>query len=414
MDNTSTYSKPSNYHPQCMPCVKNTQNRQMKRNIKGGMVTTPTSLQDSPKDLMLLIAEYAQQITSLSKSCKSMWIMLHGSRIMNTDAWNWVTKDFKRMINVRHLMVHFNDNTFASLIAAKEYIDNLTSGFFVGLCDLMLWSDISGPYASTAIQAINTTLRSSSRTLHTLNLSCYMPSLCASEVAENLLNCTSLTTLALSSRIAKNEDGLVTFMDDNTSNRVFKDVFCKGMHMLNFLHLDLSSGSITNSGACALANELCNAQTLTHMHLDLGYNNIGPLGVASLFRLMGQYKKLQSFYLNVCANQKWETQNELAKPFYIQELATTLCSIQLDFQDIGLVDHSVIDLVNTLVNKWNPQVLQQSNTSALLSLNFLYNYNIDMAGVCALQVLVNHFAVDVHTTISCDAFDSPHLYSDDD
>ena len=150
------------------------------------------------------------------------------------------------------------------------------------------------------------------------------------------------------------------------------------------------------------------------MHLDLGYNNIGPLGVASLFRLMGQYKKLQSFYLNVCANQKWGTQNELAKPFYIRELATTLCSIQLDFQDIGLVDHSVIDLVNTLVNKWNPQVLQQSNTSTLLSLNLLYNYNIDMAGVCALQVLVNHFAVDVHTTISCDAFDSPHLYSDDD
>ena len=241
-----------------------------------------------------------------------------------------------------------------------------------------------------------------------------MPSLCASVMAENLLNCTSLTTLALSLRIAKNEDGLVTFMDDNTSNRLFKDVFCKGMHMLNLLHLDLSSGSITNSGACALANELCNAQTLTHMHLDLGYNNIGPLGVASLFRLMGQYKKLQSFYLNVCANQKWGTQNELAKPFYIQELATTLCSIQLDFQDIGLVDHSVIDLVNTLVNKWNPQVLQQSNTSALLSLNLLYNYNIDMAGVCALQVLANHFAVDVHTTISCDAFDSPHLYSDDD
>ena len=84
---------------------------------------------------------------------------------------------------------------------------------------------------------------------------------------------------------------------------------------------------------------------------------------------MGQHKKLQSFYLNVCANQKWGTENELAKPFYIQELATTLCSIQLDFQDIGLVDHGVIDLVNTLVNKWNPQVLQQSNTSALLSLN---------------------------------------------
>ena len=123
-----------------------------------------------------------------------------------------------------------------------------------------------------------------------------------------------------------------------------------------------------------LGNELCNAQPLTHMHLDLGYNHIGPLGVGSLFRLMGQYKKLQSFYLNVCANQKWGTQNELAKPFYIQELATTLCSIQLDFQDIGLVDHSVIDLVNTLVNKWNPQVLQQSNTSALLSLNLLYRY----------------------------------------
>ena len=121
------------------------------------MVTTPTSLQDFPKDLMLLIAEYAQQIISLSKSCKSMWIMLHGSRIMNTDAWNWVTKDVRRMINVRHLMAQFNDKTFASLIAAKEYIDNLTSSFFVGLCDLMLWSDISGPYASTAIQAINTT-----------------------------------------------------------------------------------------------------------------------------------------------------------------------------------------------------------------------------------------------------------------
>ena len=145
-----------------------------------------------------------------------------------------------------------------------------------------------------------------------------------------------------------------------------------------------------------------------------GYTPQSYPGVASLFPLMGQYKKLQSFYLNVCANQKWGIQNEWAKPFYIQELATTLCSIQLNFQDIGLVDHSVIDLVNTLVNKWNPQVLQQSNTSALLSLNLLYNYNIDMAAVCALQVLVNHFAVDVHTTISCDAYDSPHLYSDDD
>ena len=128
---------------------------------------------------------------------------------------------------------------------------------------------------------------------------------------------------------------------------------------------------------------------------------------------MGQYKKLQSFYLKVC--EKWGTQeNEFAKPFDIQELATALCSIQLDFQDIGPVDHSVIDLVNTLVNKWNPQVLQQSNNSALLSLNLLYNYNIDVAGVCAWQVLIKHFAVDVHTTISCGAFDSPHLYSDDD
>ena len=234
-------------------------------------------------------------------------------------------------------------------------------------------------------------------------------------MAKNLLNCKSLTTLALSLRIAKNEDGLVSFMDDNTSNLLFKDVFCKGMHMLNLLHLDLSTGSITDSGACALANECCNAQTLTHMHLDLGYNHIGPFGVASLFRLMGQYKKLQSFYLNVCANEKWGNQkNELAKPFDIQELPTTLCSIQLDFQDIGLVDHSVIDLVNTLVNKWNPQVLQLSNNTALPSLNLLYNYNIDVAGVCALQVLINHFAVNVHTTISCDAFDSPHLYCDDD
>ena len=413
MDTTSSYNKPNNYHPQCMPCVKNTLCRQMKRDIKGGMVTTPTSLQDFPKDLMLLIAEYAQQIASLCKSCKRMWILHHGLRIMNTDAWNRVTKDVKRMINVHHLMAHFNDNSFPSLIAAKEYIDNLSPGFFVGLSDLMLWSDISGPYASAAIHAINTTLRSSSRTLHTLQLSCYMPSLCASVMAKNLLNCKSLTTLALSLRIAKNEDGLVSFMDDNTSSLLFKDVFCKGMHMLNLLHLDLSSGSITDSGACALANELCNAQTLTHMHLDLGYNHIGAFGVASLFRLMGQYKKLQSFYLNVYANEKWGTQkNEFAKPFDIQELATTLCSIPLDFQDIGLVDHSVIDLVNTLVNKWNPQVLQLSNNSALLSLNLLYNYNIDVAGVCALQVLINHFAVDVHTTISCDAFDSPHLYSD--
>ena len=204
-------------------------------------------------------------------------------------------------------------------------------------------------------------------------------------------------------------------MDDNISTLVFKDVFCKGMHMLNLRHLDLSSGSITDTDACALANELCNTQTLTHMHPDLGYNHIGPFGMASLFRLMVQYKKLQSFYLNVCANEKLGTQkNEFAEPSDIQDLATTLCSIQLDFQDIGHVDHSVMDLVNTFINKWNPQVLKLSNNSALLSLNLLYNYNMDVAGVCALRVLIDHFAVDVHTTISRDAFDSPHFYSNDD
>ena len=145
----------------------------------------------------------------------------------------------------------------------------------------MLWSDISGPYASAAIRAINTTVRSSSRTLHTLQLSCYMQSLCASVMAKNLLNCKSLTTLPLSLRIAKNGDGLVSFMDDNTSNLLFQDVFCKGMHMLNLPHLDLSSGSITDNGACALEAELSNAQTHTHVHLDLGYNHIGPCVVAS-------------------------------------------------------------------------------------------------------------------------------------
>ena len=185
--------------------------------------------------------------------------------------------------------------------------------------------------------------------------------------------------------------------------------------MLSLLHLDLSSGSIINNGACALANELSNATTLTDMHLDLRYNHIGPCGVACLFRLMGQCKNLQSFYLNVCANKKRGTrERETAGAFEIQHLATTLCSIQLDFQDIDLVDHSVIDLVNTLVNKWNPQMLQQSNNCALLSLNLLYNHNIDVAEVCTLQVPINHFAVNVHTTISCDAFDSPHLYNDDD
>ena len=112
------------------------------------------------------------------------------------------------------------------------------------------------------------------------------------------------------------------------------------------------------------------------MYLD----HMGPFGVASLFRLMGQYKKLQRFYFNVCAKEKWRTQkNEFAKPFDTQERATTLCSIQLDFQDICLVDHSVIDLVNTLVNEWNPQVLPQTNNSALPSLNLLYNYNIAIA-----------------------------------
>ena len=129
---------------------------------------------------------------------------------------------------------------------------------------------------------------------------------------------------------------------------------------------------------------------------------------------MGHYKKLQSFYLNACVNEKWRTrERETATPFEIQQLATTLCSIRLDFQDIDLVDNSVIDLFNTLVNKWNPQMLQQSNNCALLSLNLLYNYNIDVAGVCGLQVQINHFVVDGHTTISCDAFHSPNLYSQD-
>ena len=44
---------------------------------------------------------------------------------------------------------------------------------------------------------------------------------------------------------------------------------------------------------------------------------------------------------------------ETAKAFEIQHLATTLCSVQLDFQDLDIVDNGVINLVNTLVNKWN-------------------------------------------------------------
>ena len=85
-------------------------------------------------------------------------------------------------------------------------------------------------------------------------------------------------------------------------------------------------------------------------------------------------------------------------------------SIQLDFQDIDIVDHSVIGLANTLVNKWNPQMLQQSdNSSGLLSLNLLYNYNIDVAGVGALEVPINHFSVNVRATISCEGFNSPHI-----
>ena len=200
-----------------------------------------------------------------------------------------------------------------------------------------------------------------------------------------------------------------------TTAHLFKGVFRRGMHMLNLLHLDLSSGSITHNGACALPIELSNTQTLPHVHLNLGYIHIGPCGVAYLFRLMGQYKKLQSFYLNVCDNEKCRTrERETAEAFEIRQPATTLCSILLDFRYIDLVDHSVIDLVNTLVNKWNPQMLHQSNNCALLSLDPLYNYNIAAAGVCALQVLINHFVVDVHTTISYDAFDSPHLYNDDD
>ena len=75
----------------------------------------------------------------------------------------------------------------------------------------------------------------------------------------------------------------MSFLDDTTSNRRFKDVFRKSMHMLNLLHHDLSSGSITDNGACALANELSDAQTLTHVHLDLGYNHMGPCGVPFYF-----------------------------------------------------------------------------------------------------------------------------------
>ena len=100
--------------------------------------------------------------------------------------------------------------------------------------------------------------------------------------------------------------------------------------MLNLLHLDLSSGSITDNSASALADELSNAQTLTHLHLDLAYNHIGPYGVACLFRLMGQYNRIQSFYLNVSANEKWgPQQGETADAFDIQHFAQTLSSIQL-------------------------------------------------------------------------------------
>ena len=122
-----------------------------------------------------------------------------------------------------------------------------------------------------------------------------LPSVCVSSPVKDLTGCKSLRTLALSLRIPENEDRSVNFFDDKCSNLLFKDLFRKSKHMLNLLHLDLSSGSITDNGACALSNALSNAQTLTHVHLDLAYNHIGPCGVAYLFRLMGQYNKIESF-----------------------------------------------------------------------------------------------------------------------
>ena len=57
-----------------------------------------------------------------------------------------------------------------------------------------------------------------------------------------------------------------------------------------------------------------------------------------------------------------------------------------------MVDSSVISLVNTLLNKWNAPLLQPCmGTCARLALNLLYNCNIDVAGVCAVQVPLNHF-----------------------
>ena len=129
---------------------------------------------------------------------------------------------------------------------------------------------------------------------------------------------------------------------------------------------------------------------------------------------MGQYNRTQIFYLNVTANEKWgPQQGETADAFHIHPFDLSLSSIQLGFQDLDIIDSSVINLVNTLVNKWNPPLLQHcKGTCAVLSLNLLYNYNIDVAGVCALRVLMKHFSDHVHATISCDAFHSPHLYSD--
>ena len=78
-----------------------------------------------------------------------------------------------------------------------------------------------------------------------MQISCYLPSVCAALMANEIMGCKSLRTLALNLRIPKNEDRLVSVFDNSTSNVLFKDVFRKGMHMLKLLHLDLSSGSIT-------------------------------------------------------------------------------------------------------------------------------------------------------------------------
>ena len=112
-------NKPDYRHPRNIVCSQNTQCRRVMCDAKNAMVTTPTSLQLLAKNILLLIVDYTPQIVSLSKSCKRLWILLHGLRIGNTKAWKWVTKDIKPMNNVCHLMAHFNDNTSTSLRSAK-------------------------------------------------------------------------------------------------------------------------------------------------------------------------------------------------------------------------------------------------------------------------------------------------------